>query len=288
MTGRRHEAGLISRGRRTGRLLVVGRGSFLAGHFLGVMPVDQVRAVGHDALDSPDLLDGIDCVVNFARHPSIGQDAYRPEAMDPDFRLARRIGRRPIHYVMLSSRKVYAPGREPLAETAPTGPGDAYGHHKLAAEEALRAMLGERLTILRIANVFGYELIPGRRTFLSMVLERLAREGQIRYDMSPFVARDFLPVEVFARLLARLVEAPPSGVLNVGSGIALPTGRLALWILEGYGRGELVITSPSEHDSFVLDVARLTGLCGVPCSEDDLRTACLAIGRRLAAEAGRG
>ena len=35
--------------------------------------------------------------------------------------------------------------------------------------------------------------------------------------------------------------APPGGILNIGSGIGLPTGRLALWIIEGYGRGELVI-----------------------------------------------
>ncbi len=46
--------------------------------------------------------------------------------------------------------------------------------------------------------------------------------------MSPFVARDFLPVEAFARLIARLAAAPPGGIVNVGSGIGLPTGRLAL------------------------------------------------------------
>ena len=45
----------------------------------------------------------------------------------------------------------------PLAETAPTGPSDAYGRHKLAVEHALRELLGERLTVLRLANVFGYE-----------------------------------------------------------------------------------------------------------------------------------
>ena len=72
-------------------------------------------------------------------------------------------------------------------------------------------------------------------------------------------------------------------MLNVGSGIALPTGRLALWVLEGYGRGELVIEAPREHDAFVLDVTRLISLYGPPCSVDDLRDACLEVGRRLAA-----
>jgi dTDP-4-dehydrorhamnose reductase/UDP-glucose 4-epimerase len=85
-------------------------------------------------------------------------------------------------------------------------------------------------------------------------------------------------------VLARIAAAPPGGILNVGSGIALPTGRLALWVLEGFGRGELVIESTVEKDPFVLDVSRLTRLCGRPCSFDDLRHACVGIGRRLAAD----
>ena len=76
--------------------------------------------------------------------------------------------------------------------------------------------------------------------------------------MSPFVERDFLPAETLSpACCGQIVEAPPGGILNVGSGIGLPTGRLALWILEGFGRGELVIGSPVEKDAFVLDVDRL-------------------------------
>jgi hypothetical protein len=44
-----------------------------------------------------------------------------------------------------------------------------------------------------------------------------------------------------------------------------------------------VIEVPREHDAFVLDVTRLNSLYGPPCSVDDLRDACLEVGRRLAA-----
>jgi UDP-glucose 4-epimerase len=185
---------------------------------------------------------------------------------------------------MLSSRKVYAPGEAPLSEISATGPGDTYGRQKLAVEQALRDLLGERLTVLRLGNVFGYERAPGRRTFVATLLDRLAREGRIRYAMSPFTLRDFLPVAAFARVLANVVRAPPGGILNIGSGIGLPAGRLALWILEGFGRGELVTSSTGEKDAFVLDIARLEGLYGRPCTQADLRDACLAVGRRLAAD----
>jgi len=276
---------MAARGDAAPMLLVVGRNSFLARHFLPTVEAGAVRAVAHDAIDRPDLLDGIGCVVSFARHPLLGRDGYRPDEMDPDLRLARALGDRPVAYVMLSSRKVYAPGGAPFAEASPLGPTDAYGRHKLEAEERLRALLGKRLTILRLANVFGYERIPGRRTFLSIALDRLYAEGRIHLDMSPFVPRDFLPVEACARILARIAERPPGGVLNVGSGIGLPTGRLALWIIEGYGRGELVVESPEEKDPFVLDVARLKALYGEPITFAQLRESCMAIGHRLAREA---
>lgn len=266
-----------------GRLLVVGRGSFVARHFLAAC-AEPVRAVGHDAIERPDLLDGVDRVISCARHPLLGSAEYDLAAMDPDVRLAARIAGRDVDYVMLSSRKVYAPGAQPLAETARTAPQDLYGCHKLAVEQALQARLGPRLTILRLANVFGYERGPARRTFMSQLLDRLAQEGRIRFDMSPFTARDFLPVGACARVLARIVAAPPGGVLNVGSGIALPAGRVALWVLEGYGRGELVIERPQEHDAFVLDVAELTRRYGPPCTYDELRESCLELGRRLASE----
>lgn len=264
------------------RLLVVGQNSFLARHFREACPAG--RFVGHDAIGRPDLLDGVDRVISFARHPLLGQEGYRPAEMDPDLCLAARIGDRPIAYVMLSSRKVYAPGPGPLGEGDPTVPQDRYGEHKLAVEQQLRARLGARLTVLRLANVFGYERGPERRTFLSLTLDQLARDGHVHFDMSPLVERDFLPVEGCARLLAQIVAQPPGGVLNLGSGIALATGRIALWVIEGFGRGQLVIDSPREHDPFVLDVGRLQSLYGTPCTIDDLRESCLAIGRRLAAE----
>lgn len=261
-------------------VLAVGGNSFLAQAFRAAAP--GVRVAHHGDIDRPDLLDGVRCIVSFAKHPGIAADGY-DLAGDPDLRLAARIGDRDVAFIMLSSRKVYAPGPAPLHEDSPLGPSDAYGRNKLAVEQALTKQLGARLTRLRVANAFGFERTPGRRSFLGILLAGLAEAGRVRLDMSPFVARDFIPDGAFARVLARVVEDPPGGALNLGSGIALPTGRLALWVIEGYGRGELVVTSPREHDAFVLDITRLRARYGDPCTEADLRSACHAIGRRLRA-----
>ena len=265
-------------------LLVVGQNSFIGSHLLSILPKEGVGAVSHQDLDRPGLLDGVGVVINAARHPGSSQTNYDLERLDPDIRLAKRIGERDIDMIMLSSRKVYAPSDQPLAESSPIGPTDAYGANKLLAEQRSRALLGERLTILRLANIFGDERVPGRRSFLAMLLNRLADENQIRYDMSPFVERDFLPVDILANLLSAIVREPPGGIMNVGSGLPLPTGRLALWIMEGFGGGELFIDSFEEKDRFVLNIDALQAQFGRPCSLDDLKLRCLDLGKRLRAE----
>ena len=266
-------------------VLVVGRNSYLAASFIAAMPRDRLRLAHHGEIDDPDLLDGVGCVVSFARDPAIASPDYAPDR-DSDVRLGeRRAGRDGIAFITMSTRKVYAPSDAPLGEDAPLGPTDAYGRNKLAVEERLRALLGgERLSVLRIANVFGDERAAGRRTFMAQVLDLLRRGDRIVFDMSPLTPRDFLPVEAFGRIVAGIALDPPGGVLNVGSGIPLAAGRLAHWVLMGYGRGRLVATSGVERDGFVLDVRRLTARYGPPCSYDDLRRTCIGLGRGLATE----
>lgn len=267
--------------RSGGKLLVLGKTSFIASHILKALPADRVVARSHGDLDTPDLLNGIDLVINCARHPLSNRDDYDFEGLDPDLLLAKRIGDRELPFIMLSSRKVYAPSGAALDENAPLGPVDAYGRNKLKAEERLRDILGERLTILRLANIFGDERVPGRRSFLAMALTRLAEHQQIRYDMSPFVERDFLPVETLASILARITQEPPGDVMNIGSGIGLPTGHIALWIMEGYGGGHLLVDSYEEKDRFVLDISRQKERYGTPCSLADLKQRCLDLGRSV-------
>lgn len=268
-------------------VLVVGRG-FIGRAVAAALPTGAARLVGHDAITDPDLLRGVATVLFAGRNPALGGDAWRLED-DPELALAHRAAPAHVSFVSLGTRKVYAPTGNPLSETDRVGPIDAYGSHKLALEHALVAVLGRRLTRLRLANIFGYERMAGRATFLGQMLQGLARHDEIRFDMSPFVRRDFLPIDLCATWLAEVVRRPPGGILNLGSGVALPTGRLALWLIEGYGHGRLTIASPDERDSFVLDTRNLKALLGgAGCGQDQLREHCMALGRRLRAErAGR-
>lgn len=262
------------------RTLVVGRG-FIGRAVAEVMRPDEVRLVGHAAIGDPDLLRGVATVIYAGRSPALGTDAWRLED-DLELTLARLAAPAHVSLLSLGTRKVYAPFGGPLNETDRVGPTDLYGRQKLELEHALAAVLGQRLTRLRLANIIGYETALGRTTFMAQLLGSLARRGEIRLDVSPFVRRDFLPVAFCARWLAELARRPPGGVLNIGSGVALPLGRLALWVIEGYGRGRLVVERPDERDSFVLETRNLRSLLGgAACTADDLAESCRTLGRRL-------
>jgi dTDP-4-dehydrorhamnose reductase/UDP-glucose 4-epimerase len=267
-------------------ILVVGRG-FIGRAVAAAMRPGEARLVAHEAVGEPSLLRGVGTVLFAGRHPALGTDAWSLDA-DIELTLAHAAAAARVSFVSLGTRKVYAPSVNPLNEIDRVGPVDLYGRQKLALEHALSQVLGRRLTRLRLANIFGFERLSGRSTFLTRALIGLSRRDEIRFDMSPFVQRDFLPVELCARWLAEIARRPPGGVLNVGSGVPLPTGKLALWVIEGYGRGRLVIESPEERDGFVLDTRNLKALLGgAGCSLDDLRAHALEVGRQLRLEVYR-
>jgi UDP-glucose 4-epimerase len=253
-----------------------------AGGFIGSAIVQALGAAGlpasHRASALPTANVDITAVVHAGRDPKLGKPDYRVE-QDAELKVARFAAGLDLPFLSLGTRKVYAPVDRPLAEDAPTGPTDHYGEQKLALEEALVGILGHRLTRLRLANIFGCE--RGRAGFMGMMLQGLETADIITFDMSPFVARDFLPVETTAEAIARLARNPPGGIVNIGSGVPLEVGRLALALIEGRGQGRLLVTDPRHHDAFTLDVGRMRSLTGITTDTAAILARAHAIGRSL-------
>ena len=225
----------------------------------------------------------VSTIIHAGRDPRLGSDDYDIDE-DVETAIAETARERGWHHIMLSSRKVYGTAPSPITEETPARPTDAYGRQKLAMEQRLAAILGDRLTILRIGNVMGFE--PGRRTFMGAMLDGLVQRGEIIFDMSPVTARDFLPVETVAEIIAALAASPPGGVVNVGSGLPTPTGELAKAVIAGFGRGKLTVTDAGVSDAFVLDVGRMSLLTGIRTRREDILGRAKAIGARLREESG--
>jgi len=260
------------------KILVIGERSFIARHWLADTR-HSITAIAHDGLEAlpPQQFD---VVVNCAVAPALKAGSYR-EADDFDLIAARHAAVTGSHFVMLSTRKVYQPSssRIVLDEKSTIEPDGWYGENKLESERRIATTLGERNTILRIANVYGYEY--GRRSFFGIASSKLKKERRITLDTSPFVERDFIPMPMLAGLLDHVCEQRPSGIYNLGSGHGLPLGRIAQWLILGYGRGMLDVTDLAERDAFVMNPGKLLASLALPPPRHDFETDIRSIGRQL-------
>lgn len=259
------------------KIWVAGAGGFI-GRAIAAAGGPDIAAFAHDDA-GPREKPG--CLIYAGRNPLLGQQGYGIEN-DKELVWAQWAARNRTRFVHLGSRKVYAPSPHPLSENSEIGPVDLYGEHKLAMEQRLRAVLGNQLLILRIANAFGYE--RGRKSFMGAMLDGLASNGRITFDMNPEIKRDFLPAGFVASAALALAQVDAQGIVNIGSGRGTATGELADAVIEGFGGGELVISDDRRHDAFVLDTMQLQRLTGLTIGRNDILTKVIGLGRRLRRE----
>jgi UDP-glucose 4-epimerase len=264
--------------------VVVGRSSLLAREFAARHPDVVLRTLGHAEADDASAYAGARCVVNFAFAPTLESQPY-DATLDIDRRIGAHAARLGLYYVMISSRRVYAPSAQWNAEESMPAPGmDAYGRSKARVESVLREQLGDdRLTVLRPGNVIGYEPVAGRRRFAAYLQSQLLAQGRIRLTVDVGARRDLVPAEFFCRVVREAALQNRGGVFNVGAGRATSVGDAARWLLEGYGRGELVSEAAQPPDEFQLVCNRLSDVFGLACGEGTVEQALKEIGRRLAA-----
>jgi nucleoside-diphosphate-sugar epimerase len=266
------------------RIALIGAGSFIARQVCAraTMQGLDVLCVGHDAI-SESVLEGASVAINCAIAPRYRAEPYA-ESDDVDLEVARLCAKADVPFVMLSSRRVYPEASRWGANEEMPASGDetVYGRNKARTETAVRALLGPDATILRLSNIFGFEYGGDvRRTFFGMALRTLKERGEIIFDMAPRTQRDFLPVEQCGAAILEAARRYPGGIFNVGGGFPIACEKLALWVIEGFGRGKLVSESAVVRDAFYLDTTKWRSMFGALVDEYDLRRACVELGQRL-------
>ncbi len=266
------------------RVTVIGKNSFLAQALQRHEATSSWRFLDHDtALSDIFWMEDTSTLINCAFHPELRSGPYAP-IKDIDLLLSGFIQNKPdIHYMMLSSRAVYgpAPRNHILHEDLEPEPETAYGLNKWLSEQALTEMLPpERLTILRMGNIFGDE--AGRHTFFGQMLGSLKEKGVIDFDIAPDAVRDFLPADQWADYLVTIASNPKAGLYNIGAGFGVDIETLAGWVIEGFGAGEITYSARSYKGQFILDTERArTAYTLAVYNKDNLRADALKIGQNL-------
>jgi UDP-glucose 4-epimerase len=131
-------------------------------------------------------------------------------------------------------------------------PTDVYSRSKILNETITKAAGG---TVLRLSNLYGKGM--STRNVISDITRQLPYYGpmKVRNDVP---VRDFLCVNSAVNAILMLTQKPYPGVLNLGSGIGMSIGNLALLALSAVGQKgrEIVIENPSASPSInILDIS---------------------------------
>lgn len=264
------------------KILIVGRNGYLGRLMASRAP--QLDYLAHSEITGPEVFNGYDIVINMALDPRYVSMDYE-KAIDFELRVGEMLAPLDSHLVMISTRKVYTLDVAFGARETDAAHGvDSYGRNKCITEKALTDLLGNRLLILRLANVAGFEILRPQLTFFPQMLNSLKADNRIVFDISPSTRRDFITDDAVINGILEAAERKLGGIYNLGSGTATEVGNLAHWVIEGYGSGELCVQSDEVRDEFVLNVGKLESELGPLCDPDDLRRVCVDAGRKLKGE----
>lgn len=227
------------------KLLVTG-----ASGFVGRALSTAVRSSSHElaALELRTArnlrpLAGVDAVIHLAGIAHRG--ASKSELQDVNVELSANVGRAAAaagaHLVFLSSVKVH--GEEaitPLRETSPLAPQDAYAESKARAEDALRAIPGLRLTVLRPPLIYG----PAVKANFLALMHAIARGIPLPLA-SVNNRRSFLYVGNLADAIVQCAVKGAGSTYLISDGVPLSTPELCRRLGRSLGRPARLFPFPS-------------------------------------------
>lgn len=151
---------------------------------------------------------------------------------------ARHAAAAGARFLFLSSVKVHGKSSSaPFREDAPLAPQDRYAESKVRAEQALRAVAGLRLTVLRPPLVYG----PGVKANFLALMKALARRLPL-----PLASIDNRRSLIYVGNLASAMLAclETEGTFLVSDGPAVSTPQLCAEIAAALGRTERLFRFP--------------------------------------------
>ncbi|UES60270.1 sugar nucleotide-binding protein (plasmid) [Roseibium aggregatum] len=265
-------------------VIIFGKNSFLARGAIDAFQDCKLILLEHREIEDIGFCESNSVVINFTCHPALENRPLKNQELT-EFELVNIIRKTNFHVVQLSTRRVYGKFNCPVTEESELDPQSIGGYNKLKSEKLLQANIPpDRLTILRLGNIFGLENDIHRRTFFARALTSLAFDGRINLDIDPRSEKDFLPLHFFARAVDDIARIRPSGTFNLGAGFSTSVGDICSWLINGFGRGKLNISQGVLTDSFWLDCSKIDKHITAKIRRPELQSSVREIGRSLVYE----
>ena len=170
-------------------------------------------------------------IVNFSNSKNFYEKGYSKKN-DRNLKIANIIKNSKTIFFLLSSRVVYSPKLN-LSEKSKLAPINTYGQNCLKSEKYCKDKLKRRLVILRLSNVFGYEIGKKKKPSLVSIILKGVKKKKIIFDNNYYLIKDFLPIKLLCLYFEKLFLFNGEGIFNVGSGIPFPVNKFVNFIIDG-------------------------------------------------------
>jgi len=172
-------------------------------------------------------IEKFDIIINFCIHKNYLNKIYNKK-YDLDLKIAKKISKLKIKFVMLSSAKVYSSGAN-LIENSRKKPDTNYGKNKLISEKNIIKYIKNHL-ILRLSNIITNKNNKSKtsvtNTFFDIVRNNLRKKKIIFPKNKTY--KDFIFIDDFCKLLFFSIIKNLKGTYNLSSGKKIYLKKIAL------------------------------------------------------------
>jgi len=268
------------------KILLVGKKSFIGSNLYFILSkVFFVKTIDFKTLLNKKkiIFQNYDIVINCSINNKYIKNKYLSKN-DFDLKIANKIKNFNCKMIFLSSRKVYKPA-DNINETSKILPRCNYSKNKLITEKKLLTLLGNKLLILRISNLIGYNYsFPNYRkihfTFIDHFLKNI-KKGFIFENKN--IYKDFLPINKFCEIVIKLIKIGAFGIYNVSIGKKIFLKDLVKWLNFNNPNKINYVKLPINinKDCFYLDNSKLLNVIKIQIDVDDLRKYCKRLSRKI-------
>ena len=168
---------------------------------------------------SENKLKQYDYVINCSNSKNFFEKKYS-KSNDRNLIIANIIKSSYTKFILLSTRQVYYPKLN-ITEKSKLRPINHYARNCLKSEKFCMKGIGNKLLILRLSNVIGFENSKKKKASLMSTVIQGLKKKKIYFDNNYYLKKDFLPIEILCIYIEKLIYKNFYGILNVGSGKAI-------------------------------------------------------------------
>lgn len=270
------------------KIIIIGKKSFLAKNLFSYLKKrSEVKHISFEKFKKYLNLDEIDYVINCSSTFEYVNHKYDIK-YDYDYQISKKLYRyKKCRLVYLSSRKIYKPDNN-IKENGNILPKENYSKNKYITERKILNTLKNRALILRISNIIGLDENKRNRklhkTFIDVFIKNIKKN--IIFN-NKNIYKDFLPVNIFVKIVFLLIKKNKSGIFNVSMGKKVFLNELVGWLNHYNTNKTIIIDIPKinsrqfNKDIFYLNNNKLLKTINIKFDLNDLKKECLRISKKI-------